>query len=285
MVEYQTVRVEAHAKINLSLDVVGVLPDGYHRLETVMQRLALHDILEFAPLDEEIVLVADGAEVPAGEDNLVVKAARLLARTTGCRLGARILLEKRIPVSAGLGGGSADAAATLAGLNRLWRLGLEMGQLLGLASGLGADVPFCLAGRTAFAEGKGDVLTELAALPAAGVLLVKPPFGVSTTQVYAAYDSGPRERLSDARRMVEAVESGSLERVAACLGNDLEQVTLTRYPELAAIKRRILATGALGALMAGSGPTVFGLYRSAEDARKAATRFEGDLTVIATQTL
>ncbi|MGC7879566.1 4-(cytidine 5'-diphospho)-2-C-methyl-D-erythritol kinase, partial [Desulforudis sp. 1190] len=97
--------------------------------------------------------------------------------------------------------------------------------------------------------------------------------------------SGPRERLSDARRMVEAVESGSLERVAACLGNDLEQVTLTRYPELAAIKRRILATGALGALMAGSGPTVFGLYRSAEDARKAATRFEGDLTVIATQTL
>ncbi len=276
--------VKAHAKINLSLDIVGVLPDGYHRLESVMQRLALHDVLDFAPLDGEIVLETDSPEVPAGEDNLVVKAARLLARTTGCSLGARICLEKRIPVSAGLGGGSADAAATLTGLNRLWQLGLETGQLLDLAAGLGADVPFCLAGRTAFAQGKGEMLTELAGLPVAGVLLVKPPFGVSTAQAYAGYDSGPRKRLSDSKKMVEAVQSGSLDRVAACLGNDLEQVTLGRYPELVEIKRRILATGALGALMAGSGPTIFGLYRSPDAARKAAAEFSGDLIVIATQT-
>ncbi|MFA7468299.1 MAG: 4-(cytidine 5'-diphospho)-2-C-methyl-D-erythritol kinase, partial [Desulfotomaculaceae bacterium] len=175
--------VKAHAKINLLLDVVGIRPDGYHELKTVMQTLSLSDdvLLETAPI---IDLAVDGANLTAGPENLAYRAADLLKQRTGYRGGAAVRLIKKIPLAAGLAGGSADAAAVLRGLNKMWNLGLRMDDLFHLGAELGSDVPFCLWGGIAMCQGRGEMVTPLPALPSAGVLLVKPCFGVSTADVY-----------------------------------------------------------------------------------------------------
>lgn len=261
--------VKAHAKINLLLDVAGIRPDGYHELTTVMQTLSLCDdvLLEPAP---RISLAVEGAGLTAGPENLAWRAAELLRQRTGFRGGAGIRLIKKIPLAAGLAGGSADAAAVLLGLNKMWQLDLEMHELSLLGAELGSDVPFCLWGGTALCQGRGELVTPLPALPPAGVLLVKPALGVSTADVYRHYDALPEPGHQDSRPMLTAVKDENLFAVAKNLGNSLEQVTLTQHPEIGLIKDEIAAAGAAGVLMSGSGPTVFGLFADPASAVRAA---------------
>ncbi|AEF92986.1 4-diphosphocytidyl-2-C-methyl-D-erythritol kinase [Desulfotomaculum nigrificans CO-1-SRB] len=260
----------AHAKINLTLDVLSRRPDGYHEVEMIMQSIKLHDRLEFSPAVGEITLTSTGLPVPMGPDNLILRAARLLQQRAGVNHGAHIHLDKRIPVAAGLAGGSTDAAATLQGLNRLWQLELKQDQLMELARQLGADVSFCLTGGTAIARGIGEVLTPLAPAPRFGVILVKPPFGVSTARVYQGLDLNNLGHRPHTSAMVEALKQGDLDKVAYCLANVLESVTLNLYPELKEIKQQLMQAGCRGVLMSGSGPTVFGLTKDEKSAEQIA---------------
>ncbi|WP_003540713.1 4-(cytidine 5'-diphospho)-2-C-methyl-D-erythritol kinase [Desulfotomaculum nigrificans] len=260
----------AHAKINLTLDVLSRRPDGYHEVEMIMQSIKLHDRLEFSPAVGEITLTSTGLPVPMGPDNLILRAARLLQQRVGVNHGAHIHLDKRIPVAAGLAGGSTDAAATLQGLNRLWQLELKQDQLMELARQLGADVSFCLTGGTAIARGIGEVLTPLAPAPRFGVILVKPPFGVSTARVYQGLDLNNLGHRPHTSAMVEALKQGDLDKVAYCLANVLESVTLNLYPELKEIKQQLMQAGCRGVLMSGSGPTVFGLTKDEKSAEQIA---------------
>lgn len=276
--------VFARAKINLTLNVLGKRPDGYHEVEMVMQSIELHDRLEFSPGNSGISLVVEGGDLSSGGDNLVYRAAELLRLHTGTGAGARIRLHKAIPVAAGLGGGSSDAAATLSALNKIWGTGLSLDELMLLGGGLGSDVPFCLLGGTALARGRGERLEKLPPCPPLGLVLVKPPFGVSTASVYRSYKAGPTVKKSS-QAMVEAIRAKNSQGMVENLTNDLEAVTLVRHPEIAAIKEKLLDAGALAALMSGSGPTVFGLARDLESARAVAARYNrSDELVLVTQT-
>ena len=266
--------VKARAKINLALDVFEKRPDGYHEVEMVMQSIELHDCLEFTPVPEGITLLVENGDVPAGEDNLVYRAAKSISTYAGVRSGVEIRLKKAIPVAAGLGGGSADAAATLAGLNKIWEQGLTLRELMMLGEQLGSDVPFCLMEGTALARGRGEKLERLPPCPPLGLVLVKPPFGVSTASVYRAYVPGKLEKKPHCRNMVEAIENRDPGAIARSLYNALEPVTFAMHPEVAEIKERLLEAGALGALMSGSGPTVFGMSRNLQDARTVAGRYQ-----------
>lgn len=275
--------VKAYAKINLVLDVLGTRDDGYHELETVMQTLELHDTIQLAPAPG-ITLQVEGAELPAGPGNLAYRAAFLLRERTGCRKGVVIRLQKRIPLAAGLAGGSADAAAVLRGLNRLWRLDLDEHRLGELAAEIGSDVPFCLRGGTALCRGRGEIVIPLPPLPQTCVVLVKPSFGVGTAEVYRRYDHLAAPRRPDCDTMLAAVRRSDIAGVAAHLGNALEQVTLGMHPELAVIKEELAATGALGTLMSGSGPTVFGLYADYQVAARAAEKMNRGANWVAATT-
>ncbi len=265
----------AHAKINLVLDVAGTRPDGYHELETIMQTVTLCDLLEITPASE-IELHVTGAELPAGPGNLAYQAADLLRSRTGYPGGARIKLLKRIPPAAGLAGGSADAAAVLRGLNEVWDLGLPLDELASLGAVLGSDVPFCLHGGTALARGRGEIITPLPDLPPLGVVLVKPSFGVSTAEIYRRYDAMGGAFRADCRGMLAALDRGDLGGVLACMGNALEPVTMSLFPEIGAIKNLLAAAGARGVLMSGSGPTVFGIFSNYAEAERAAGVVGGD---------
>ena len=266
--------VKARAKINLALDVFEKRPDGYHEVEMVMQSIELHDCLEFTPVPEGITILVENGDVPAGEDNLVHRAAKSISTYGGVRTGVEIRLKKAIPVAAGLGGGSTDAAVTLAALNKIWGLGLTLRELMLLGEQLGSDVPFCLMEGTALARGRGEKLESLPPCPPLGLVLVKPPFGVSTASVYRAYAPGKLEKKPHCRNMVEAIDSRDPGAIARCLYNALEPVTFAMHPEVAAIKEKLLEAGALGVLMSGSGPTVFGLTGNWQDARTVAGRYQ-----------
>jgi len=268
------IRSIARAKINLVLNVLGKRPDGYHEVKTVMQSVALHDRLEFSPGTGGIKLSVAGGDIPPGKENLVYRAAELVRTQTGIRQGVNVLIKKAIPVAAGLGGGSADAAATLVALNKMWQTGYSLSELMRLGEQLGADVPFCLLGGTALAGGKGEQLEPLPSCPGLGLVLVKPPIGVSTAEVYRAFRPELVEKKPDCRAMVKNLKEGNIAGIAANLANALEPVTVKMYPQIAVIKEKLLAAGALGALMSGSGPTVFGLARDPEAARAIAARYD-----------
>jgi 4-diphosphocytidyl-2-C-methyl-D-erythritol kinase len=274
----------ARAKVNLCLDILGRYANGYHEIATVMQSLALSDCLFFeAALG--LTLTLEGEPVPAGEANLVVRAARRLAEATGYRGGAAITLVKRIPVAAGLGGGSADAAATLVGLNELWGLGCDRAFLAALGAEIGTDIPFCLVGGTALATGRGERIRCLPALPELGVLLLKPPYGISTGEAYRDYDLLAPEREPVAAAMAVALDRGAWHEALEYCGNAFEAVAFRKHPELARLKQELKEAGALAALMSGSGPTLYGLFPSVGAASRAAQVFSGrDLRVIVTAT-
>jgi len=279
------VEISAHAKINLTLDVAGRCRDGYHELASVMQEIELADTLVLDMGPSEISLWVDPPVVSAGEDNLVLQAARLLREYGQVRQGAVIGLRKRIPVGAGLGGGSADAAATLLGLNGLWGLHLSPDTLKELGARLGSDIPFCLTGGTALVTGRGEVVEPLAPLPAASLLLVKPPFPVSTAEVYRLWDERGLSGGAGTPAMLAAVAGGDWRAVAGCLANDLEEVTCGLHPEVTAVKRTLWNAGALAVLMSGSGPAVFSLWPDGESARRAGLGFpESYYQVLPTRT-
>lgn len=268
------IKLAAYAKINLGLDVVRRLENGYHEVKMVMQAIGLHDTLRLEKAKEGIVLFTDSAEVPNDESNLAYKAARLLKERCGVTEGIAIHLQKRIPVAAGMAGGSTDAAAVLKGMNRLFSLGLSERELCDMGVRLGADVPYCIMGGTALAEGIGEKLTALPDAPDCHVLVAKPPVGVSTKYAYENLKlCGIRH--PDIDGMVSAVREGSLAGIVSRMENVLESVTEKEYPIIAGLKRLMEKNGARKALMSGSGPTVFGIYDDREEAEKAAKELSG----------
>lgn len=262
--------LEAAAKVNLTLDVLGRRADGYHEIATVLQAVDLSDrlVLEEA---EGLELRTDASEVPADGANLAVRAARALAEAAGIARGVRIWLDKRIPVAAGLGGGSADAAAVLVGLNRLWGLRWPTERLDEVAVTLGMDVPFFLRGGAALATGRGE---RLAPLPGAALalVLVNPGESASTREVYAGVTPAMYSDGARTRAMVAALGTRRPERVAASVGNALEAAVAGAHPVVGRLTAAVLAAGALGAAMSGSGLTVFGVARSLDHARQIRAR-------------
>jgi 4-diphosphocytidyl-2-C-methyl-D-erythritol kinase len=263
----RSLTLRTSAKVNLVLEVLGKRADGYHELSTVLQAIDLFDRLVLEE-DEALTLTSSDPALPTDEANLVVRAARLLAEAAGVRRGARIRLEKRIPVAAGLGGGSSDAAATLWGLNRLWGLRWGAERLLAVATALGMDVPFFLLGGRALATGRGEKLEALPASPALAMVLVTPGFPLSTREVYAGVPAGWRDDGSRTGALLEALASRDAARVAGTLYNALEAVVAARRPEIGRIRQALSSAGALGSQMSGSGPTVLGIARSIEHARQ-----------------
>ena len=264
------IELRSYAKINLGLDVTGVLPNGYHTLKMIMQTVSLYDTLYFEKTDSpDIVLNTNIPDLPTDEHNLVYKAIKLFKDQYGIKSGVRCSIEKHIPVAAGLAGGSGNAAAALKAMNSLFDTGLSLEQLADDGLKLGADVPYCLMGGTALAEGIGDILTPLPLPPLAKVLLVKPKVSVSTKEVYNALKLDENTVHPDIDACICTINEGSLKKLCDNLGNVLEDVTIQLHPVISAIKHKMLELGAAGSLMSGSGPTVFGLFEYETKAKEA----------------
>jgi 4-diphosphocytidyl-2-C-methyl-D-erythritol kinase len=260
--------VRAHAKINLDLRIVGRRADGYHDLRTIFQSLTLHDQLVFHRRRGPFTIESADPDMPTDATNLVWRAAQALWSADGRAgpvRGVSVTVHKRIPSQAGLGGGSSDAAATLVALNRLWRVRLDTGDLARLAATLGADVPYFLMGGTVLGLGRGEMLYPLPDVPSMGVLVVKPPLGVSTADAYGWYAAAPREPGDHVQALAVPWYPGPL-----VIANDLEAPVMQRHPELLTIRRALLRARAEVALMCGSGSAVFGLYPTVDAARVAA---------------
>lgn len=278
--------IRANAKINLTLDVLYKRADGFHQVEMIMQAIELADKLSLEEKPSgDISITANIAHLPCDHRNLAFQAALLIKESCQVKSGVHIALEKKIPMSAGLAGGSSDAAAVLIGLNRLWSLGLSLEQLKGLGAKLGSDVPFCLVGGTALATGRGELLTPLNSLPPCYVVLAKPRIGVSTAWVYGKY-RGIGIHHPDTAGVQHALEQNDLAGVANRLGNVLESVTIPEYPQIGKLKERMMQYGAMASLMSGSGPTVFGLVEDQVKAEYIADklRSQHDIEVIVTKT-
>ncbi len=262
-------KIDAYAKVNLGLDVVRRLENGYHEVKMVMQTVGIYDTLTLKKEVSGIKITTDSGEIPANEDNLVYKAAKLLADNYGVNEGVSIHLEKRIPVAAGMAGGSTDAAAVLKGMNDLFSLGLTEEQLKAEGVKLGADIPYCIMGGTALAEGIGEKLTKLPDAPDAFLLVAKPDINVSTKYVYENLQLDKIERHPDIDGMVDAIKAGNLQGVIDRMDNVLQTVTEEKYTVIGELKRFMEENGARKALMSGSGPTVFGIYDDKEKAEAA----------------
>ena len=264
--------VLARAKLNLTLDVLGKRPDGYHDLKMVMQSVALADTLTVETgTGEGLEVRTDLSFLPNNEKNLAAAAALAFQTVTGRDLGGvAIAIEKRIPVCAGMGGGSSDAAAVLRSLERMLGTGQDLTALAGIGERVGSDVPYCVLGGTALAEGRGEVLTPLSALPHCHVVICKPAFSISTPELFRAVDGVRLRCRPDTDGVLAALEAGDLGGVARRMYNVFEDVLPPRQrTEVAAIRSALVQHGALGANMSGTGPTVFGLFDDADRARSA----------------
>lgn len=251
---------KAPAKINLSLDVLRKREDGYHEVEMVMTMVDLADRIEMQELPRDTIIISSQAGyIPLDEKNLAFQAARLIKDRYDVKQGVYIHLDKKIPVAAGLAGGSSDAAATLRGLNRLWKLNIPVDELQRLGAELGSDVPFCVTGGTAIATGRGEKLEPIEAPPQCWVVLAKPPINVSTSEIYGKLRAASIQHHPSAASIVDAIEKKRFDLLCDRLGNVLEEVTLELYPEVRQLKECMVRLGADGVLMSGSGPTVFGL--------------------------
>ncbi|RAP73319.1 4-(cytidine 5'-diphospho)-2-C-methyl-D-erythritol kinase [Paenibacillus montanisoli] len=251
---------KAPAKINLLLDVKRKREDGFHEVEMIMTMVDLADRLEMEELPRDTIIISSQAGyIPLDEKNLAFQAARLIKDRYNVRKGVYIHLDKKIPVAAGLAGGSSDAAATLRGLNRLWQLGISEDELCTLGAELGSDVPFCVTGGTAIARGRGEKLERISNPPQCWVILAKPPINVSTADVYGKLRASELKHHPSTADMLDAIKNGSFSDVCTYLGNVLETVTLQLHPEVLQLKEIMQRLGADGVLMSGSGPTVFGL--------------------------
>jgi 4-diphosphocytidyl-2-C-methyl-D-erythritol kinase len=270
----ERIRLQAFAKVNYALEVLGARPDGYHELLTVFQSISLYDEVEIERADRgfELVVEPKGAETGPPEKNTVYKAHRLLTELTGGRIPVRVLLRKGIPTGAGLGGGSSDAAATLVGLNELFGLELSDAELNEAGLGAGADVPFCIGGGTAVGRGVGEVLSPLPPPPPHHLVVAKPAAGAGTARIYRAYDERLGEKKSSVAPVVKALREGSLGTLAKGLGNDLTPVTSDIVPEVRKLEEELLRAGALGAAMSGTGTAVYAIFGSAAEARATERR-------------
>ena len=267
------IELKALAKINLGLDVLGKRENGYHDVRMVMQSVYLYDEVKITKRKEPgIVLSTNLGFLPSGEGNIAYKAAQLLMDEFQIGQGVDIVLDKHIPVAAGLAGGSSDAAAVLFGMNRLFGLKFSQKELMERGVKLGADVPYCIMRGTVLAEGIGENLTVLPAMPKCTVLIAKPPVSVSTKTVYEALDAQEITEHPDIDGIISGLEKGDVRAVASSMGNVLEGVTIPMHPVIAEIKKEMTDAGALGAMMSGSGPTVFGLFDNRAAAKAAQRR-------------
>ena len=257
------------AKINLILDITGIRDDGYHNLKTIMQCVNLSDIVIVDKTDGEIKITTNKKGLPTNNKNIAYKACEAFYKSLGKNGGAKILIHKNIPVSAGLAGGSGNGAAVLTSLNMLYSNPFSDDELLKIASTLGADVPYCLMGGTQLAEGIGDIMTQIPPMPKSCVVLVTPPISVSTPWAYAEYDKCEKTIFPDADAMINALKNQDYQKICNNLSNVFEDVTLNEYPVIKTIKEQLLNSGANGALMSGSGPTVFGLFTDYKKAKAA----------------
>ena len=261
------ISVKALAKINLGLDVVRRREDGYHEVRMVMQTIHLFDRLEMAKNSSgEISITTNLSFLPTNRNNLVYRAAELLREEFQIKDGLTINLHKHIPVAAGMAGGSTDAAAVLYGMNRMFNLGLKREELMERGVKIGADVPYCIMRGTALAEGIGEKLTALPPMVKCPVLIAKPQISVSTKFVYENLRLNDKTEHPDIDALVENIRKKDLNAVASEMGNVLETVTIPNYPVIAQIKEHMLEHGAVGAMMSGSGPTVFGLFEDGDTA-------------------
>ncbi len=262
--------LNALGKINLGLDVLGKRENGYHDVRMVMQSVYVYDRISVEKKREAgIELSTNLGYLPVNENNLAYKAAKLLMDEFSIREGVRIHLEKHIPVAAGMAGGSSDGAAILHGLNRMFELGLSKEDLMKRGVELGADVPYCIMRGTALAEGIGEILTPLPKIPKCFALIAKPPIIVSTKTVYEKLDALEIVDHPDIDGIIQGLEEGNLEKICACMGNVLEKVTIEDYPVIEEIKKLMKENGAINAMMSGSGPTVFGIYKERKEAKAA----------------
>lgn len=264
----------AYGKINLGLSVLGKRSDGYHQVDMIMQSISLADSITFVPA-ETFRVETDNPQLPCDGSNLMVKAARAFAERTGQPVPYHLICIKRIFLAAGLAGGSTDAAAVLRGLNALSGCPLEQEELETLGAALGSDIPFCIRGGTQRARGRGEEMTVLPPAPRLDLVLVKPrDLGVSTAWVYGEIDRVDRRETADIDRVERAIRQGSREALLESMANDLEQVTLARYPRLQALAGELSRLGAEKVMMSGSGPTLFGIFPDRERAAGAGAELQ-----------
>lgn len=266
----QYIKLKALAKINLGLDVLGKRPNGYHDVRMVMQTITLHDKIKITKIDVDKVEVRSNLYyLPNNENNIAYKAAQMLREEFDIKQGVRIRLDKQIPVAAGLAGGSANAAAVLKGMNRLFNLRLSQKELMERGVKLGADVPYCIMQGTVLAEGIGEELSPLAPMPRCYIVIAKPPISVSTKKVYEALDAKSIVEHPPIDAVIGGLEFSNIDAVAKNMGNVLEDVTIPEYPVVQEIKELMCRHGAINAMMSGSGPTVFGIFKKESEAKRA----------------
>ena len=263
----------SYAKINLTLDVLSKRPDGYHNVEMIMQTVSLYDLILVDKTEKNISISTNLKYLPVNEKNIAYKAALEFFKYTCITGGCKIMIHKNIPVAAGLAGGSGNAAAVLCSLDKLYNTNLSSDELMDIASKLGADVPYCIMGGTALATGIGEILTPLPSIPKCNILMVKPPISVSTAAIYEAIDTAEIDKRPNTNAMIDALAQKDLKSVAQNLSNVMGNVTETMHPIVKGIRRKMLMNGALGAVMSGSGPTVFGIFPDYETAKKSHDSF------------
>ena len=266
----KSIELKSRAKINLSIDVLGKREDGYHLVEMIMQTIDLYDIIKITENDiDEININSNSLDIPLNKNNIVYKAAEVLKERFNIKSGLNIFIQKNIPVAAGMAGGSCNAAAVLVGLNKLWDLKLSEKQLQEIGLTLGADVPFCISGNAALAQGIGEELTYIKGLPKdTSILVCKPNLFVSTKDVYQGLDLDNIKDRPDNKLLIKCLEEGNIKLLSENMVNVLESVTSKMHEEILDIEKIMLDNNALGSMMSGSGPTVFGLFEKEEDAIK-----------------
>ena len=264
------IKLNARGKINITLDVLRKREDGYHDLSMIMQTVNLCDNLSIDTTDTGIIeMTSNYSWLPCDERNLVYRAAALMKEKYDIKEGLKIHLDKNIPVAAGMAGGSSDCAATLVGIRNMLKIKASDEELMALGKTLGADVPYCILRGTALAEGIGEKLTQLPPFPDSTLLIAKPPINVSTAAVFGSFDLNKVDRHPDNEKMIELIKNKDLQGICDNMCNVLESVTVRNYPIIDTIKKAMLDKGAIGSLMSGSGPTVFGFFESYDKALNA----------------
>lgn len=266
----EKIQLKAYGKINLGLDVIRKREDGYHDLEMIMQSVGVYDDVMITKTENpnEIKVETDAMVLSNGKDNLAYMAAKMLLDEFGIHQGIKIHINKRIPIAGGMAGGSSDCAATLKGVNEMFALGLSEKELMKRGVQLGADVPYCIMGGTAIAEGIGEILTPLPTPPKCHVIIAKPPVSVSTAYVYGRIKPDEIKKRPDTKGLADAIRNQNLKKMAELIYNVMEDITVGDYPIIKEIKNLLIEMGALNSIMSGSGPTVFGIF---DDKNKAET--------------
>lgn len=281
----ESIKLKAYAKVNLSLDILGKRDNGYHEVEMIMQQITLHDDVMIKKIDQGLTIHTNCHYVPDDERNIAYKVASKIIEKYSITSGVHIEIDKKIPVAAGLAGGSADAAAVVKGLNQLFELNMSLEEMKAIGVMYGADIPFCIAGGASVARGIGEVLEDIPSLKRVWMVLVKPPIGVSTASIYKALDVNHIQKHPDTQKLIGGMYDNDFRMVSECMYNVLEEVTSKKYSVIQEIESKMREYGALGSMMSGSGPTVFGIYKNykkAEDAFKNLKRKHKEVFLVQT---